>query len=133
MKTLAFVFGLCIAAVGVVGMVEPSVMVWLAGRFVISGAFYAIAAVRVVFGLILIFVAPASRAPRGLRVLGLAIVILGILAALAGFAALGEARSSIDWWLHQGPGVARLTCVFVMALGGFVAYACAPAGRHPTG
>jgi hypothetical protein len=36
-KTLAFVFGLCIIAVGVVGIVAPSALVWLAQQFVTSG------------------------------------------------------------------------------------------------
>jgi hypothetical protein len=63
-KTVAFVFGLCIGAVGAVGILAPSGLVWLAQLFVTPGPFYVIAAVRIAFGLILISVAPASRAPR---------------------------------------------------------------------
>ena len=129
MKTLAFVFGLCVSAVGVVGILAPSGLVWLARHSTTSGAFYVIAAVRIAFGLILISVASASRAPKALRVLGYVIVVLGITTALMGLVAIGGARGAIEWWLQQGPGVLRLTGVPVLALGGFVAYACAPTRR----
>ena len=129
MKTLAFAFGLCISAVGAVGILAPSGLVWLSQHFVTSGAFYAIATVRIAFGLILISVASASRAPKALRVLGYVILILGITTALTGLVAIARARGAIEWWLQQGSGVFRLTGVLVLALGGFVAYACAPSGR----
>ena len=101
MRTLAFVFGLCISAVGAVGIFVPASLVWIAQHFATSGPFYALAAVRIAFGLILISVAPASRTPKGLRVLGYVIVILGITTALTGLLAIGRARAAIDWWLHQ--------------------------------
>jgi hypothetical protein len=128
-KTLAFVFGLCISAVGAVGILAPSSLVWLAQYFVTSGAFYIIATVRIALGLILISVAPASRAPKALRALGYIIFILGIATALTGLMAIGRARGAIGWWLQQGSAVFRLTGVLVLALGGFVVYACAPARR----
>ena len=78
MKTLAFAIGLCIALVGAVGIAEPSALVWIAHHASTSGAFYAVAAIRIAFGAVLISVAPASRAPRGLRLLGSIIVVAGI-------------------------------------------------------
>ena len=122
-------FGLCISAVGAVGILAPSSLVWLAQHFVTSGAFYVIATVRIAFGLILISVASASRAPKALRVLGYVILILGITTALTGLVAIGRAQGAIEWWLQQGSGLVRLTGVLLLALGGFVAYACAPARR----
>jgi uncharacterized membrane protein YidH (DUF202 family) len=130
-KTLAFLFGLCIGAVGLVGIVAPSGLIWLAHPFVTSGAFYLIALVRSAFGLVLISVASASRAPRALRVMGYVIVIAGITTALTGLVALEQARGAIDGWSQQGSGLLRLTGVLVLALGGFVAYACAPGRRAP--
>lgn len=126
MKTLAFVCGLCISAVGAAALVVPSGLVWLAQQFVTSSAFYVIAAIRVAFGLILITAAPASRTPTALRLLGYLILILGITTALAASIAIEPSRSAIEWWLRQGPGVVRLTTVPILVLGGFVAYACAP-------
>lgn len=129
MKNLAFVFGLCIVTVGAAGILMPSGLVWIAQHFVTSVAFYIIAAVRVAFGLVLISVASASRAPKALRVLGYVILIAGITTALTGLLAMGRARAIIDWWLRQESGVLRLTGVLALALGGFIAYACAPTRR----
>ena len=129
MKTLAFVICLVIVAFGAVGILAPSGLVWIAEHSVISGAFYVIAAVRVAFGLVLISVVSVSRAPKALRVLGYLILIAGITTALAGLAAIERAHAIIEWWLQQGSVVVRLTGVLVLALGGFVAYACAPARR----
>jgi hypothetical protein len=128
-KNLAFVVALLILAVGTVGLFVPSSLVWIAQHSVTSGAFYVIATARVAFGLVLISVASVSRAPKTLRVFGYLILIVGITTALTGLVAIERARAIIEWWLQQGSGVVRLTSVLVLALGGFVAYACAPA-RH---
>ena len=129
MKNLAFVVGLCIVTIGGVGILAPSGLVWIAQHSVTSGVFYLIAMVRVAFGLVLISAASASRAPKALRVLGYVILIAGILTALTGLLAIERARAIIDWWLQLGFGVVRLTGILILALGGFVAYACAPARR----
>ncbi len=89
-------------------------------------AFYAIALLRVAFGLALITAASASRAPRAIRVLGWVITVLGVTTAMTGLLGVDRARASIDWWLRQGHGAARLTGVLIVAPGGFVAYALAP-------
>ena len=127
MKTLPFVIGLFIAAIGAAGIIAPSVLVWVAEHSVTSGAFYVVATVRVAFGLILISVALASRAPLPLRVLGFIILIAGITTTLTGLMAIERAHVIIGWWLQQGPVIVRLTGIPLLALGGFVAYACAPA------
>jgi uncharacterized membrane protein len=119
--------GMCIASFGVVGIIAPSGFVWIAEHSASSAVFCVVAAVRVAFGLILISVAAVSRAPRALRVLGWLILIAGIVTALTGLLAIERAHSIIEWWLQQGSVVIRLTGIPVIALGGFVAYACAPA------
>ena len=129
MKTLAFSVALSIMAVGAVGVLVPSGLIWIAEHSANSAAFYVIATVRIGFGLILISVASVSRAPRTLRVFGYLILVAGITTALAGLVAIERAGAIIEWWLQPGSGVVRLTGVVVLALGGFVAYACAPARR----
>lgn len=131
LRTLAFVFGLCISAVGATAMLVPSGLVWLAQEFVATGAFgfYVIASIRMAFGFILIAAASASRAPRALRVLGYVILILGMTTALTGLLAIGPAQGAIEWWLEQGSEVSRVTAIPVLALGAFVAFACAPPRR----
>jgi xanthosine utilization system XapX-like protein len=102
-KTLAFVFGLFISAVGLVGILVPSRLLCIAASFLSSGAvgFYVIATVRIAFGLLLILVASASRAPRALRILGYVVVLLGITTALMGLLAVQQGGAAIDWWSHQ--------------------------------
>jgi hypothetical protein len=128
-KNVAFVVALLILVAGAVGFLVPSGLVWIARHSVTSGAFYIIATVRVAFGLVLISVASVSRAPKTLRVLGYLVLIAGITTALTGLVAIGRARAIIEWWSQQGSGVVRLTGVVVLALGGFVAYVCAPVRR----
>ena len=129
MKNLAFVVALLILAVGAVGILVPSGLVWIAQHSVTSGVFYVIAAVRVAFGAVLISVASVTRTPKTLRVLGYLVLIAGIATALTGLVAIERARAIIEWWLQQGSGGVRLAGALVLALGGFVAYACAPARR----
>ena len=129
MKTLAFVVGLCICAVGIIGVAAPSVLVSLAQHFVTAGPFYVVAAVRVAFGILLISVAATTRSPRAIRILGYVIVVAGVTAAIAGMFALGPARESIEWWIQKPSGVWRLTSCLLVLVGGFVAYSCAPTRR----
>lgn len=126
MKTLAFVFGLFVVTVGVVGMLAPSSLVWIAQHSVTSGAFYLIAVVRLAVGLALISAASASRAPKALRIVGYVIVVAGLATALTGLVGMERARTIIGWWLDQGAGLIRVTSVVLVAFGGFVVYACVP-------
>lgn len=129
LNTLAFVVALVIMAIGTVGLLVPSGLVWIAQYSVTSAAFYVIGAVRVALGLVLVRVASASRAPKTLRVVGTFIVIAGIATVLMGLVAMERARAIVEWWLQQGPGAVRLAGVLVLAIGGFLAYALAPARR----
>jgi hypothetical protein len=128
-KNLAFIVALLILGVGAVGIFVPSGLVWIAEHSATTGAFYIIATVRVALGLVLISVASASRAPKTIRFLGYLTLSAGIATALIGLVAMERARAMIEWWLQLGSGVVRLTGVLVLALGAFIAYACAPARR----
>jgi hypothetical protein len=122
-KTLAFVVGLMILAVGVIGMVVPSSLLWIAGRFEGPLAWYALAVVRILFGLLLLFVAKSSRAPRALGVVAFIPLVAGLAIPLVGVA---RARATVEAWSLQGPGILRLSAIPLLVLGGFIAYACAP-------
>ena len=130
MKTTALVVGICIGLAGILSIIAPSEIAWVAEQVVTPRVFYVVAVVRVAFGLILVFVAPTSRAPKTLRVLGCIIVILGISTAITGLVAIEQARAAVDWWVRQGSGIVRLTGVVLVAFGSFVVYACAPARRE---
>jgi hypothetical protein len=128
-KTLAFVIGLCIAAVGAVGIVAPFGLVWIGERFATPKEWYALGAVRVTFGLLLFSVAKTSRAPRTLRAVACVPLLAGLGALATPLVGLERARAAIEWWSQRGTGVVRLSAIPLLALGGFVAYACAPARR----
>jgi hypothetical protein len=55
-KTLAFVIGLRIVAVGTVGILAPSGLVWIAHRADAPAALYVVAAIRAAFGVLLLVV-----------------------------------------------------------------------------
>ena len=129
MKNVAFVVALVIAALGAVGILAPSSLVWIAEHSVTAGAFYVIAAVRVALGLVLISAAPGTRMPRTIHVLGYVVLVAGVLTALVGLVDMENARALIAWWMQHGSGAVRLTGVLVLAVGGFIAWACAPARR----
>jgi hypothetical protein len=124
-KTLAFAIGLLIIGVGTVGILAPSGLVWIANHSVAPVELYVIAAIRVAFA-VLISVAPASRAPKTLRV----VAVIPFVAAIATpFVGVERAPAIIESWSQHGSGLVRLSAVPLLALGGFVAYACAPALR----
>jgi archaellum biogenesis protein FlaJ (TadC family) len=126
MKSLAFVVALALLAIGVAGLVVPSSLAWVGRHSVTPAAFYLIAAVRIIFGVALVFAAPASRMPRTIRVLGYVIVIAGLATALVGLVAMDRAREIIESVLQHGSGFVRMVGVLVAAFGGFIAYACGP-------
>jgi hypothetical protein len=125
-KTLDFVIGLLIIVVGAVGIVAPSVLLWIAQHVVTTFDLYLIAVVRVAIGSLLLAVASTSRAPKTLRVLGAITVIAGIVTPFLG---VTRVQAMTDWIVQQGPGFLRLAGVLALAIGGLVAYTCAPAPR----
>ena len=131
MKALAFVAGLGILAVGKIGLLMPSTLVWIAQRFGTPLQWYAIGAVRVAFGVLLLSVAATSRAPRTLRVVALIPVLAGLGALATPFVGVERAGAILEWWSQLGPGYVRLSALSLLLLGGFIAYACAPARRAP--
>src|SRR5262245_40674034 len=108
--------GLCVAAVGAVGILAPSALVWIGQRFTTAGEWYVLGVVRVAFGLVLMSVAKSSRAPRTLRVVACIPLLAGLGALATPMVGLERARATIDWWSRQGPGVVRLPAVALLAL-----------------
>ena len=129
MKALAFVAGLGILAVGEIGLLMPSTLVWIAQRFGTPLQWYAIGAVRVAFGVLLLSVAATSRAPRTLRVVAFIPLLAGLGALVTPLVGIERARAILEWWSQLGPGYVRLSALSLLLLGGFIAYACAPARR----
>ncbi len=84
------------------------------------GGLYAIAALRVALGLFCLFAAPASRAPRTLRALGVFLIVAGLTTPSFGVA---RSRAVLEWWSGTWPIFTRVFAGVLIATGGFFVYA----------
>ena len=126
MKFLGLLLALFVIVVGIAGVFMPESLLSV-GRYVITPAgLYAVAALRVGFGLVLIFVALKSRAPRTLRALGAVVVVAGLATPLFG---VERVRAMFDWEAAQGTALIRVGAGLAIVLGSFLAFAIA-AGRR---
>ncbi len=123
MKLLALAMGLVIASIGLVGMAAPSVLLEFGGLLQTLGALYAVAAVRVALGALLLGVAGASRMPRTLRVIGTVVIVAGLLTPFFG---VERAQAMFTWWSSQGQFFMRTCAALAAAFGLFIAYAVSP-------
>ena len=126
MRFLALLVALFIMVVGLVGAFTPDSLITV-GRYVVTPVgLYAIAAVRVGIGLVLMLIAPISRAPKTLRALGAVALVAGLATPLFG---VERARAIFDWEATQGTALIRVGAGLALAIGGFIAFAVA-AGRR---
>ena len=79
LKSITTVFCLAIAGLGLLGLAAPDLLLSFARSVLAPPALYAVAAARIVFGVLLIAIASASRAPATLRWLGAFIVVAGLV------------------------------------------------------
>ena len=130
MKSAALVTALLVIVAGVVGLFSPERLMAI-GRYVVTPAgLYGIAALRVAVGLVLLLVAPVSRLPRTLRVVGVIVLIAGLATPLFG---VERARAVLDWEAAQGTVLIRAMAGFVLAIGGFLAFAVSGGHRPVNG
>lgn len=123
MRLLAILFGLIIAALGILGIAAPTTLLDVAAFALTEVGLYVAAAFRVAFGMVLIVAATASRLPRTLRVLGVLIVIAGLITPFFG---VERAQAMVDWWSAQGTLFMRAWAALPVILGLFTIYAVTP-------
>ena len=123
---VALLVGLFILAMGVLGIVAPDGLLTAVRSLLTPGGLYLVAALRVVFGVVLLLAAPSSRAPTVLRLLGMITFIAGLITPLFG---IERARAIFEWWFARGPAFMRLWTALAVAFGAFVVYAVAPRRR----
>lgn len=127
MRTAALLVALFVIVVGVVGIFSPESLLTV-GRYVVTPAgLYAIAALRVAIGLLLMLVAPISRVPRTLRIVGAIVLVAGLATPLFG---VERTRAILNWASTQGTALLRVGAVLALAIGGFIAFAVST-GRRP--
>ena len=126
MRTAVLLVALFAIVVGVVGLVAPETLMTI-GRYVVTPVgLYAIAALRVAIGLLVIGVAPISRVPKVLRVVGVVMIVAGVSTPLIG---VERTRAILDWEAAQGTNFLRAVASLVVAIGGLFAFALRPATR----
>jgi len=119
-KVLAIAIGLSIGAIGLVGVVAPSIILDIGRSLLTPAALYAVAALRIGIGAVLVRVASASRLPTVLRIVGIVIIIAGVLTLFLG---VERSRAIFDWWANQGSAFMRFCLIGPMAVGLFIVYA----------
>ncbi len=120
MKRLSFLVGVIITAIGILGIAAPAVLLEAMRLAQTQIGLYVVSALRVVFGLVLIGAAAASRLPKTLRVLGALIIIAGIITPFFG---VERTRAIINWWSAQGTAFMRCWAVLAAIFGLFIIYA----------
>ena len=119
-KLLVMAFGIVIVCIGLVGMAVPSRVIEFGRSLHTARALYVIGAFRVAFGALLLWVAPVSRVPRTLRVIGAVIIVAGLLTPLFG---IERTQHVIDWWASQQGLFLRAWGGIAVLSGSFLVYA----------
>lgn len=128
LKLLATLLSLSVAGLGVLGITAPAVLVELGQTLIRPPAVYGVAAVRVLFGALLILVAGASRMPLVLRVVGAVIVVAGFLTPFLGTERFLQA---LAWFSDQRLHLFRAVAVLPVAAGLSFVYAIgSPGSSH---
>ena len=125
-KVLAIAFGVAIGVIGVLGVAAPSVLLDFVRSLQTTNAHYIVAAVRLIFGVILLSVASVSRTPKILRVLGAFIIIAGVITPFLG---VERHRAILDWYSSQGSLFTRAWGIVAVVFGVFIVYAVASPRR----
>jgi uncharacterized membrane protein len=119
-KHLTMAIGLAIATIGLVVVAAPSLLLEFGQSLLTPTALYIVAAVRIGIGLVLVRVAPDSRTPKVLRIVGILIIIAGLLTPFFG---VERSRAIFDWLSGQDPLFVRLGAGVAVAFGLFIIYA----------
>ena len=120
MKLLGLLVALSIICIGFLALVAPDSFLTAAEYTVTPKGLYIIAALRVLFGLILLIAASASRLPKTLRVLGAIALIAGLATPLL---EVEKARAIFEWSAAHGTGLIRVWGAIALLVGGVITYA----------
>lgn len=129
MRWTGLVIGALLILASAISFAAPDLRLVVERSVMTPAGLYTIAALRIAIGLGFVLAAPASRAPRTLRVLGLIVIIAGLSTPWFGVV---RAQAVVNWVASAGPLLMRLDALVGMALGGFVVYVFRTPTRRPT-
>ena len=128
MRSAALLVAAITIVVGVLGLASPDTLTTVRRvYFATPATLYAAGVVRLAMGLVVILSAPASRAPRTLRVLGALMCMQAVTAALLG---PGRARAVMEWEAVQDTALLRVGASVALATGIFIWFAVSGVGRR---
>jgi hypothetical protein len=121
MRIAAFLVALFTIVVGIVGVVSPEYGTMVRRQYFASPVtLYPAVALRLVMGLVVIFAATASRAPKIMRALGGLMCLQALTATVLG---ADHARAVMEWETMQGTAILRVGAAVALAAGGFMLFA----------
>ena len=130
MRVAALLVAAFTIVVGIAGIVSPDSLTAVRRQYFATPVrLYAAGALRVAMGLVVILVAPNSRAPKTLRALGAVMCLQGLAATL--LFGPDRARTILEWETMQGNALLRVGATVALAAGAFMAFAVS--GRRPRG
>jgi hypothetical protein len=112
-----------VAGIGVLGIASPARAAAFASGWQSRTGLWTASVVRLVVGVSLWFVAPASRTPLVLKILA----VVSVASALV-LPSLGLARfeSILSWWSHRSPAFIRTWSAVAVVFGVFILWSVVP-------
>jgi hypothetical protein len=129
MRWIGLVIGALLILASTISFAAPDLRLQLERSVMTPAGLDVIAALRIAIGLGFLLAAPASRAPRTIRGLGLILIIAGLSTPWFG---VTRAQAVHNWVAGAGPLGIRLAALVGMALGGFVVYVFRTPTRRAT-
>jgi hypothetical protein len=120
MKALAWIVALLVIAVGLTGILAPDQLFGFRTFAATWTGLLVISVVRIAIGVVLIMIAPKSRMPKALQIVGAIVLGAGLATPLFG---VDRTRAVLAWEEAQGPMIIRLGGAFAVAIGAFLAFA----------
>ena len=121
MSVIVSLFGLVIAALGILGVIRPGSLIhFVSAAWQTRAGLYLAITLRLVLGVALIGAASGSRFPDALGILGLISIVAALVASSVGFERL---RTFVRWWAARPSGFVRAWALVAAGFGVFLVYA----------
>ena len=122
MRIVALAFAAFVTGVGIFGVVAPARILATSHVFATPVGLVATTVVRLIFGAALFVVAPDSRAPEALHVIGGIMFVFGVITPFVG---VTRSRRWLAWWSSRGSNFMRAWATVAIVFGSFLIYAVA--------
>ena len=119
MAVIVLLIGVLIAGIGIAILSSPARLRRLLHWFLESKNLYAVAAIRVIAGVLFILAAPETRLPMLIQVLGILFILAGVAIPLLGTERVDRLAG---WWLARSDSILRLWALVTIAFGGLIVW-----------